>query len=146
VICIDASVVAKLLFREDDSAKAFDLVEACSQANQPIVAPNLLPFEITNAVRQRMRREGLVLDQARRLLAQFHAVAISFEVTTSIHDLALQFAERLGLAAAYDAHYLAVAQQNSCNLWTADDKLLRSLRGRLPFVRSLAEYSPSEPV
>jgi len=46
-------------------------------------------------------------------------------------------ADTHGLRAAYDAHYLALAQHLACDFWTDDQRLLRSLAGALPFVRDL---------
>jgi predicted nucleic acid-binding protein len=146
MICVDANVVAKLLFREEHSDKAFGLLEACTTMSQAIISTNLLPFEVTNIIRKRMRREGLPLNLARRVLGQFHSYQISLHSFAALHDRALSLASQFDLAASYDAHYVVLAQQNSCNLWTADDKLLSSLRGRLPFVRSLADYSSSESI
>jgi predicted nucleic acid-binding protein len=53
---------------------------------------------------------------------------------------AVYFAHRFGLPAAYDAHYLALAEREQCELWTADVRFLRAINGKLPWVHSLADY------
>jgi predicted nucleic acid-binding protein len=37
-------------------------------------------------------------------------------------------------------HYIALAELLGATLWTADQRLLRALSGRLPFVRWIADY------
>lgn len=43
---------------------------------------------------------------------------------------ALHIAADLGLAATYDAHYLALAKQLDAELWTADARLVREVGDR----------------
>ena len=43
--------------------------------------------------------------------------------TTHLHERALGWADRLGYSKAYDAHYLALAEQEGIELWTADRRL-----------------------
>jgi predicted nucleic acid-binding protein len=40
-----------------------------------------------------------------------------------LRERALRWADRLGHAKAYDAHYLALAEQEGLELWTADRRL-----------------------
>ncbi|HSR30541.1 MAG TPA: type II toxin-antitoxin system VapC family toxin [Anaerolineae bacterium] len=40
-----------------------------------------------------------------------------------LHERALRWADRLGHSKAYDAHYLALAEQEGIELWTADRRL-----------------------
>jgi predicted nucleic acid-binding protein len=54
---------------------------------------------------------------------------------------ALELADRFGLSATYDAHYLALAEREGCEYWTADERLWNSVRAQLGWVRWLGEYS-----
>ncbi len=56
-------------------------------------------------------------------------------------------AETLSLPAAYDAHYLALAERMGAELWTAATRLLRAVRDRLSWVRLVApgEELPGQP-
>lgn len=141
MICVDASVAAKWLFTTGVRApEALALLTDCVQRREAIVAPPLLSFEVTNVVRQRMVREGLPLVDADRLLTQFLGVALTFISPPGVHQQALALADAHGLPAAYDAHYLALAQQLGCDFWTDDRRLLRLVSGALPFVRALDTY------
>ncbi|MHB9005167.1 MAG: type II toxin-antitoxin system VapC family toxin [Coriobacteriia bacterium] len=144
MICVDASLAAKWLFPEEHSDLALDLAAACAQAGQRLVAPTLLPIEVTNILRQRMRREGLSLSEATRLLEQFFAFPIGIVSPSELHERALALAEAHKLPAVYDAHYVALAELLNCELWTSDQRLVRDLAGKLPFVRWIGDYAGSE--
>jgi predicted nucleic acid-binding protein len=141
VICVDASVAIKWLLNEERSDRAIVLYEATAKANQPIVAPPLLPLEITNILRQRMRADdGISLTRATEHLAAFLALPIEFHNPAGLHFQALVLADALGLPATYDAHYLALAEQLGCELWTDDLRLMKHVAASLPFVRWIGDH------
>ncbi len=39
-----------------------------------------------------------------------------------------------------DAYYLALAEHENCEFWTADTRLLNAINGKLPWVHKLEEY------
>jgi predicted nucleic acid-binding protein len=143
MIAVDASVAAKWIFTEDYSNLARALLHAALSAAEPIVAPPLLPIEVTNIMRQRMHREALPLQVAQEQLAAFLAIPVGLRAPHTLYRRALEVAEEHGLPAAYDAHYVALADLLGCVLWTDDQRLLRALGGRLTFVRPIAEYVAS---
>lgn len=51
MICLDASVAVKLIIDEEHSDKAQALYRFMLRNQDPIVAPLLLPVEVTNIVR-----------------------------------------------------------------------------------------------
>ena len=73
-------------------------------------------------------------------LDDFLALPIEFHNPAGLHHRALAIAESHNLPATYDAHYLALAEYLSCELWTDDQRLLRRVGSSLPFVRGIADY------
>jgi len=146
MICVDASVAAKWVLPEEYSDKALALVTATVQARQPIVAPPLLPIEVTNIIRQRMVRANLSLEDARQMLTRFFRFPLTIREPPRLYLLALETSDEHDLPAAYDAHYVALAQLLGCPLWTDDRRLLRALGGRLPFVRWIGDYTEDQPL
>jgi predicted nucleic acid-binding protein len=140
VICVDSSVAAKWLFAEVYSAEADELLRTALEQQEPIVAPPVLPAEVTNIIRQRLRQVQLRLDEGRELLTQFMALPIAFQAPQMFYDRVLVLADQYNLPAIYDANYLALAEMLGATLWTADQRLLHALGGRLAFVRSIADY------
>jgi predicted nucleic acid-binding protein len=141
VICADASVAIKWLLNEERSDRARALYSAAVQTREPIVAPPLLPLEVTNILRQRMRsKDGLTLDAATQHLDDFLALRIELRNPAGLHFQALVLADALGLPATYDAHYLALAEHLSCELWTDDQRLMRHVASSLRFVRWIGDH------
>jgi predicted nucleic acid-binding protein len=141
MIVIDASVAAKLVLTDEPHAdKALALVRDSLNRSEPVVAPALLPSEVTNILGQRMRRTQMPLQVARQLLADFLALLITLATPAGLHDRALELADQHDLSAAYDAHYLALAQLLGCDLWTADQRLVNAVGIALPFVKWIGDY------
>ena len=142
MICVDASVAVKWVLNEERSDLAIDLYEAVVQADRSIVAPPLLPLEVTNILRQRMRVNPEVsLTDATAQLDDFLALPIDYHNPVGLDHQALVLADAFDLPATYDAHYLVLAEHLGCELWTDDQRLLRHVATSLPFVRWIGDHS-----
>src|SRR5918998_2835670 len=134
MICVDASVAVKWILAEERSDRADALYDATVDAYQPIIAPQLLPVEVTNILRQRMRAQsGISLVTATEFLDAFLALPIEFHNPAGLHHQALVLADALDLPTTYDAHYLALDERLGCELWTDDQRLIRQGPTTLPF-------------
>ena|SRR5579884_3225253 len=143
MICVDASTAVKWLLPEEELADhALALLRDVSRARTPIVAPALLPIEVTNTVRQRLRRAQLTLEDAERLLDRFLGLPITYATAGALCRQALRLAHIYRLPAAYDAQYVALAQPVGCSMWTDDRRLLHAVHDALPFVRWIGDYGP----
>ena len=141
MIVVDASVAAKLVLTDEPHAdKALALTRDSLSRAEPLVAPTLLPSEVTHVLRQRVRRTGMPLPTARQILADFLALAITLAAPANLCDRALELADQHNLPAAYDAHYVALAQLLACDLWTADQRLVNAVARPLPFVKWIGSY------
>jgi predicted nucleic acid-binding protein len=139
MICVNASVAVKWVLDADRSDLARALFRAAERADRDIVAPPLLPFEVTNTLRQRTRAvPGLSPAAATELLDRFLTLPIAIYYPDDLHSRALALAHAFDLPAAYDALYLALAEHLDCELWTDDDRLARRVGSDLPFVRRLS--------
>jgi predicted nucleic acid-binding protein len=147
MICVDASLAAKWIFAEEYDQQARALYRDTSAGAERIVAPPLLPIEVTNIVRQRMRRakppaqHPLSIAEAREALARFLSFPIELSLPQELHQQALELSVVHELPAVYDAHYVALAQMLGCSLWTADRNLVNAVQGKLPFVRWIGDYA-----
>lgn len=140
MICVDASIVAKWLFVEQFSVEADSLLHHALVQREPIVAPSLLSSEVLNIIRQRVRRGVLTLADAHARLTIYLAIPISFQLPDTFLGRALDLAVQYNLAAAYDAHYLALAEAFGCDYWTDDQRLLSASGGGMPYVRWIGNY------
>ena len=145
MIVVDASVAAKWLFPEEHSDKALGLVTAALTARERIVAPPLLSIEVANILRQRMRRTGFTLAQALDLVGRFQEIPVTTHSPTGLAQRALTVADQYQLPAVYDAYYVALAETLGSDLWTDDQRLLRAVGDKLPFVRWIGDYETPQP-
>jgi predicted nucleic acid-binding protein len=51
-----------------------------------------------------------------------------------LHERALSLAQRFALPAAYDAHYMALAEHLDGELWTSDRRLIQAVGAEMPQV------------
>ncbi len=111
---VDASVAIMLLFPEPLSARAIALFRDAQRLGRRVVAPHVLPFEATNAIRRQMRRERLSLDEALESLEDFLTLPINLVIDHDLHRSALRLTEAHSLG-GHDAHYVALAQRLGCD-------------------------------
>jgi predicted nucleic acid-binding protein len=135
-LCVDANLVIRLVADPDD-----DIVRATWEAwdaeHRRIAAPTLLFYEVSNAL-CRYQRAGMISSAAVHLaLRAALALPIQLYGEPGLHGRALDLAGRFSLPAAYDAHYLALADWLGGEFWTADRRLARVLQDELPWVRVL---------
>jgi predicted nucleic acid-binding protein len=132
--CVDASVVVPYLGQRE--APAVEHRWHIWHAERPrLVAPTLLWYEVVNALHQAVRHGARAADAAARVLAETQSLPIEVHGDDALHERALVFAARFSLPAAYDAHYLALAERFGAPLWTTDRRLAKAVGDSLPEVR-----------
>lgn len=128
-ICLDASVVVRWLL-DREVFRVASLVESECR----LVAPPLMRYEVTNALYQITKAGGLTVPTAEELLDMLVTLPIELVNLAHNHQRALSIAHRYRSGAAYDAHYVALAQHLGAELWTADKRLYNAVHPHLDFV------------
>jgi predicted nucleic acid-binding protein len=146
LVVVDASLAVKWLVPEVHSDKAYTLARSwAAEGTQPI-APYLMPVEVANALHRRVVRREVTVEVATGLLESLLASGIELREPTRLHSRALELADRLRQDAAYDAHYLALAETLDCEFWTADERFYRAATVFSPRVKWLGAFrSINEP-
>ena len=138
---VDASLAFKWLIWEADTDRALSLLESWESEGVTLVTPSLMPFEVANALRKLENRGELSVEEAIRLIESLLSSRIQLHQPPGLHERALEIAHRLGQSAAYDAHYLALADILDCEMWTADRRFYRAASAQFENVRLLGEFS-----
>src|SRR3990172_9487265 len=134
---IVSSVAFKWVVAEPDSAKATRLRDDYRNGVHALLAPNIFPAEIANALLMAERRSRIGPGQFPVYLADVLTTPPQLAPTT---PLLLRVS---GIVAAfrisvYDCLYVALAEREKCEFITADDKLVKNLQAQFPFIVPLA--------
>jgi len=132
-LCVDANLVIRLVVDPSDRAIQ-QLWERWATERRQIAAPTLLYYEVANVL-YRYQALGLMRASSAQLaLKAALALPVRLHGEPDLHHLALDLAQRFSLPAAYDAHYLALAEHLGAEFWTADGKLAHTVQAALPWV------------
>ena len=133
-VVVDASLAFKWLVKEIHTDQANDLGRLWNGQGTRIAAPYLMPVEVTNALHRRVARGELTVEAATQRMRSLLSSGLELHQPPQLHRRALELASQFRQGAAYDAHYLALAETLGCELWTAD---VRFYRAASPVVRSV---------
>ncbi len=120
-LCVDANLVVRLVALPQDEA----IVSLWKGWNdRRLIAPSLLLYEVVNALHQYWKAGYLGEEEVNLALKAAVALPIALIEDPYLHFDAQRLAMELNLPAAYDTHYLALAQRMGVELWTADRRLV----------------------
>jgi len=121
---LDASVVLKWFVNEADSGQALKLREEFYSGEREIVVPDLLLFEIANALRYNPTFSTKEIQEA---LDTLFGIGIGIITPTfSLLSKAVELAGEFDLT-CYDATYLALAEDLGLEFITADERFYRKI-------------------
>ena len=127
-VVLDASFVLALFVPHPKGLAAQAIVEQLSETDITMIAPTLWLYEVGSAIQKLTYFKQITTIQAERAFGfaeQFNITLIppNFLFARS----AMAWSQRLKRASAYDSFYLALAQEHSCDLWTADSQLANAV-------------------
>ena len=142
IVIVDANIAIKWVLKEEDSSTALALLNEWNKNKITMLAPFLFTYEVTNVLYQNMRKGKITLNQAKRALVEVLSLGVELEFFehSALSKRALELAHQFNLPATYDPHYLALAERESCECWTADARLSTVVKGQLSGLRILADY------
>src|SRR4051794_33941489 len=119
---LDASVAVKWVLPEVDAAKALSLRDACRNGTHEFLSPDTFAVEVAHALTRAERRGILPPPQSthrlRNILNNGPALHSFLPLLPRATELSSQ--ARIGV---YDCLYLALAEQEHCDVVTADRRL-----------------------
>lgn len=134
-VCIDASVIVRCLTLEQGDAEVLQWL--ISKADEEIVAPTFLPMEFGTALRRKMVRGEMTEPQCVEALELYRKLGIRYVWDDHILERAFELAVALNQPTLYDSAYLAVAEQEDCELWTLDRRFAETASSFKRYVRLL---------
>ncbi len=134
---IDSSVTVKWVLPEIDSGKADALRLDFRNGVHELLAPDILSAEAAHALTRAERQGRVLVGEARKLFLDILTTPPQFFPFQALllRAIAISSQMRIGV---YDCLYVALAEQENCELVTADDKLVKNLQKDFPFIVLLA--------
>ena len=144
-LVIDSNIVAALILPLPYSDQAARRVTVWKELGTVLYAPILLEYELSTILRRGIIKGLLTAETAAKAIRIVSTVNIQCQLPSpELHEQALCWAERLGHAKAYDAHYLALDDQLRAELWTADRRLAHGAKqAGAAWVHWIGEVDPS---
>ena len=133
-VVIDANALVVLALDRRRAVAVEKLLRAWKAEPQDLHAPALLRYEVASALTQAVAAGQLPLEEVAGAWERIAAVPVT------LHDLddalsVVEVAQTLRRRSAYDAVYVALAQELGAELWTLDGRLARNAQSRgLPVV------------
>jgi len=139
VLCLDTSVLIAYLVPDEDEAKADALVLEAVTGTARIIAPAFAWAEVGSVLRKKIRMGLLTPEQAQGCYEDFGNLPIDYLNEESVRVRTWELAEQYQLPTLYDAAFLACAESESAEFWTADRVLLKQISPLPAYVHQLGE-------
>ena len=143
-ICVDANVFVKVLVQEEHSDLARRHWERWTIAEgRRVIVPTLFPYEVVAVLRRKVYQGQLAPQDGSDAVDILLDANLELVTASELHSRAWELAQRLQRPTVYDAHYLALAEMERCEFWTADGRLYHSVKDHFPLIRWLGESEES---
>ena len=120
VAVVDASLALKWFYPEPDSPSARRLLDFWLAEATIIAAPYTLSTETTNALFRKGWNNRRELGEVVANAVSFLNRNVRFHPDATLYGRGAELALELNQRNYHDSHYLALAEQLDCEMWTAD--------------------------
>ena len=127
-VVVDASIALRWVLRDEREAHVDALLEKWAATLTEMLVPPLFPAEVTNALYLSVKRKRLTLEEAELALRTIMQLGMQVAEPSGLYSRSLRLAANYSAANAYDAQYVALAEMENCELWTADERLVTSMK------------------
>jgi predicted nucleic acid-binding protein len=136
---LDASVAISWVLPYPLSSQAKRLRDEFTRQIHDLIAPTCFADEVASALTKAERQKIIVVGQAVGLLSDILQTSPMLIPHSHLLSRAtiISSQTRSGL---FDCIYIALAEQEGCEVLTADQKLVRNVQNQFPFVRSIDAY------
>jgi predicted nucleic acid-binding protein len=138
-ICLDSSVIIKVLTWEEKSEEAAEIFNKIINKKQIILLPEFAWAEIGSVLRKKIRMKLLDKKDADILWDSFINLGnIEFIHFSEISTLAWEISKEENLPTLYDAAFLAVCEKYEIEeFWTDDKKLINSIKSNKSYIKKI---------
>jgi predicted nucleic acid-binding protein len=139
LVIIDASVALKWFLPDEEyGQKALQVLDRYMGNEIILGAPSLLEYELVNGLIIAQKRGRVPEETILTAVEGFANLGIRLQNIARLFDKVIHLSKAHQLS-AYDASYLAIADEKGAPFITADEKLFRSVRENLTWVKWLGD-------
>ena len=142
-VCVDASLALAWLLpiQHDDRA---DALQRRWHANGiQLTGPPMFHAEVISVLREQVFFKRMTAAEGEEGYSVYLDIPIRIIDNPAVYRRAWELAAEHNQRRTYDMQYLAVAEMEDCELWTADKRLYNSLKGKNNRVRWIGERAAS---
>lgn len=142
-IVVDANLCVALIIPLSYSEAAAKQWQSWETQRTKLYAPLLWEYEVVSALRKAIAIGLINTKEAEPALQRLMVLGIECHLPDSdLHRSALRWAELVNQPVAYDSQYLALTEALEADFWTADKRLIDSLKGKkLTWLHWIGEVS-----
>ncbi len=139
-VCVDASLAILWLIPTQRTRQAADLLEQWGREDVDLISPPLFDAEVTSAIRRHVYFKRLLPAQGEKAFLFYRELGVKIVSPPELPRVAWELAKEYHQPRTYDMQYLAVAELEDCQFWTADSRLANSLKGKAKRIRWVGDY------
>ena len=135
---LDSSVALKWVLPEADSGIALRLLDETNNGLHELIAPDIFTAEIASALATAERQGRIKPGESASLFLDILRQGPLLHATSLLLIRAMEVAVSTRQA-VYDCIYLALAESEQCEMISADDAFVRTMKPLFPFLIRLAD-------
>ncbi len=144
-VCIDASLAVAWLSYERYTAPANALRQEWLRNGVELLGPPIFHAEVISVLRQQVFFKRILPEEGEEAFSICLDIPIRIIDRQEMHRTAWRLAKEVGLPVCYDTQYLAVAELEGCEFWTADRRLVNLTQGNRSWVKWIGDYGRKTP-
>lgn len=125
-VIVDASVLVTLVADDPRAPAAAALIDGWLVAGDTLHAPSIAPYEVASAITRMVGVGVFPADRVEEAWEGLMVLPVSYHRLESNGGRVVEIALQLRRRSAYDAAYLAMAEDLNAELWTFDAALVRN--------------------
>ena len=125
-VVVDANLIVVIMANDPRASVVESQIQTWLNQGVGLHAPQLLPYEVANSMTRVISSGAL---PAERLTAEWELISrlpVTYHPMDILGPQVVQIALQLQRSSAYDAAYIALAQELDAELWTLDGPLARN--------------------
>ena len=138
-VCVDASLTILWLLPTQRTPQATELLEQWVRAGVDLIGPPLFDAEVTSTIRLNVYLNKILPEEGEEAFSGYSALAVRTVSPPGLYRRAWELAIDYNQRRTYDMQYLALAELEDCEFWTADRSLVNSLKRKNKRIRWVGE-------